>query len=780
MPHLLLNCRRCSSWVNGQLDEMSTMTASRPSAMHKLRRFGFYLEQAVHDAIHERDGRDIVQFWDNDCLRIPTYGFLELEAKDAYPRRFDLHSVSRKRSQEDLLTQALFGAGYLGSVSMLAPHRTEYFSSVTRYHDSNDNTVPYGEALDQFIRSRSVELAAFETTTSSLMSFADVVSPETSSMAVATICRLDPWAFVLMDSTVGTWTSRLRRLFEGPKLIDLSVDQLPTADETIASEYFADIHRAVIGSRDGGRERRDTRLKDLADAGALASLAILVSRSTGAGSGILPRFYTSSFRIRRLYQKQPWLRELFAFPMPSDSSRTRTGTVWRDPYYYQLRARLPALRPFGTIGRRNGGASLTDFVEVSREVNRAIVRGHEHAEDFVGSYQLPEARPLIEVLESLESLGMADVWLDRSPEHYIDYWREGLSAIRELGDRESTEASLLKELSATADSFKAQFDLYAAQYDVMLAIDRSLDVARRAMPPGGSTTAIKNLGIERWGLSLAQSELSRLANLSVEDYVRFVIGRSDLQSARRRLTASDLEIVVAVLLGVDEFQLAEKLLDLFPELSSASLRVMRFASSVRGVAYMLDEELEKSFRELREFWSQELADRPKVRDDLCLGVAYAAFHIWQKSAAAIRLEWPEDPWGAAAFSARIVLERLEKLDRDFLAFAINHVVYVEAVAGLPPSQHGGLVASLRIQAEVTGHYRFYDTLGWREFLLAAREGWETEGSCLYLRRAYDDLQLAADRVHRDQEVYDHLRAVVEVFRERCPGEFRTTVLGPKE
>lgn len=152
------------------------------------------------------------------------------------------------------------------------------------------------------------------------------------------------------------------------------------------------------------------------------------------------------------------------------------------------------------------------------------------------------------------------------------------------------------------------------------------------------------------------------------------------------------------------------------------------------------------------------------RQRLALGVGYVLFHAWRKSSAAIRIDTqPEDFDGWAALSRDIVLSRLNQFSRDLLVLAMNHVVYVESMAGLEGEHTVGLVAALRAQAGETGLYRLFDTLGWREFLQVVRSGPGSlsadDRKSRWAASLRDPLQIAVLGSYRDHEVEEHLRSL---------------------
>ena len=93
---------------------------------------------------------------------------------------------------------------------------------------------------------------------------------------------------------------------------------------------------------------------------------------------------------------------------------------------------------------------------------------------------------------------------------------------------------------------------------------------------------------------------------------------------------------------------------------------------------------------------------------------------------------------------------------------MNHVVYVESMAGLEGEPTVALVAALRAQAGETGLYRLFDTLGWREFLQVVRSGpgsLSADDRKSRLAASLRDLQIAVLGSYRDHEVEEHLRVV---------------------
>lgn len=738
-----------------------------PARVASLTRFGYYLEQALHDALHEESSdSSVVHFWDDDALHIPTFGFERLRPRGEYQPTADDGGVTPPHeytTQDDLVTQAMFAAGFVGRVSMLAPHRVEYFRQITQRAEDHV-TSSYRDRLDQFLAERSPELDSYDSAVRRLEQLAQRGGPEDVALAVRILRDVDPWTFVVMETTANPWPHRLRRLLDREHLIDLTVPGLPTSEETLASEHYSNIFKGL--QRMGGAHRS---VATAIDAAALSSLVIMVARSTASKQGPFPRFYTSSRRLRKLYYRERWFRDLLSFPIASDSGRVHSGTAWREAYYYQLRTRFPALRPLHSAGRRDVGLSLNQIAILSQEINSAIVKGAAEMDSLLREYRLPDEQSLLQVVHSLESLGMADIWLGRRPEDYFEYWSGGLRAIRQLSSLEETQTHLRREFVEVAQDARLRFALYAAQIDVMVAVARSLQQVENEFGrnPG---TAVKNLGLERWGIALSQEEGAALFGADASVGLAWLYEQADVEKLTQE--PHRLEIIVGILLSIDEFNLALKLLSLAPESSTAPLSVMRFATQVRDRAFMRDEDLLPLFEELRGFWAAQQQDQEEC-SRLALGVGYVAFHIWQKTSAAIRIDRPEDPYGIALFALEVVSSRLESFSRDRLILAINHVVYVESVCGMASSTSDQLAAILREQARATGHYRFFDTLGWREYLEVVR-GKGSLPECTRLSRAVEDLKTALDRLYRDREVEDHLSVVSEAFSNRCTDEDAAT------
>ena len=743
-----------------------------PDTIDRLKRFAMHLEQAVHDARHESErGASIVHFWDDDSLYFPTYGFERLRPRRNYASERSAEGepldTQQSPTQEDLVTHALFAAGYLGTVTMLAPHRVEYFSSIER-HSAQRRGLSFSERLNRFLDERPDELDEFLRVGKAVTKLVHSGERGDIEEAIRVVRDVDPWTFVLMENTTNPWPQRVRRLLGNSNLIDVGLVNLPRSDEVLRDPLFDNIHRGLV--RVGGAERT---VATAIDAAALTGLAILVRRMTEPGAECYPRFYTSSARIRALYAGEEWFRELLSFPVPTDGGRVRTGTVWRDSYYYQLRARFPSLRPGQSRATRIIGPTLPELEVLSTQVDAAIVAGATEMEKVLSASLLPDGRTLLHLITDLENMGMADIWLASDPAKYAKTWREGLEAIWQLSSAELTQQcmdSVYDELSGETTRLVQR---YKAQVDIMIVIARSLSLSRREEQKDG-VGAVKNLGLERWGLVTDTSWPYPFALEGTTDEARSLLTWSDLP--RLFSAPQDLELAIGLLLSVDAFDLAARVLDQYPATPTPTLAVMKLASRVRALVYHPDEALQEVMAELDELWRERFTGAE--RDRLALGCGYVAFHAWRKSSAAIRIDQvPEDPHGWADFSRRIVRERLNSFSRDRLVLAINHIVYVEAVAGLEQPDTLNLVAVLRDQASETQHYRLYDTVGWREYLHLMRERAlekppADKGLTVRqrLESCLDDLQMAARGAYRDHEVADHLGIASEAYRRLEAGE----------
>lgn len=733
---------------------------SQHNDIESLRRFGVHLEQAVHDAHHEAEGGvAVVHFWDDDSLFLPSFGFEELRQKRAYPRAGGTaKDLANRTTRDDVVTQALFAAGYLGPVSMLAPHRVEYFSLIERRMEQKADR-PFSKRLDDFLDSRSEELDQLLDVGHELNRLVGTRDPADTKKAIRLLRDIDPWTFVLMENTTHAWPERVKRLLSTGQLIDLGLAELPTSGEILADPTFDQIHEGLV--RAGGSHRT---VATAIDAAALTSLAILVRRLSEPGASLYPRFYTSSARIRTLFHGEEWFRECLSFKIPGDGGRLRTGTAWRDPYYYQLRARFPSLRPSASRGNKTVGPTLHQLDVLSARVKSAVVEGSAEVDRLLSSSVTPDGRPLLALITALERMGMADIWLTSDPADYAQRWRDGLSAIWTMSTLDLTRQCMSSVYDELNDDTVRSVNLYEVQIDIMTGLARAVTLSKRDRLRN-ELGDMKNLGLERWGISAPGQSHHPLPLIEGVGTARSLLYWSDPERLYKNPT--DLVLTVGLLLSIDEFDLALRVLDPYEGDRTGTLGVMYLAARVRAANYVSDETLATIVNDLFSIW-EAISEREKLR--LALGFGYVAFHAWRKSSPAIAVAAaPADPSGWADFSRRIVRDRLHEFRRDRLVLALNHIVYVESVAGMEGADSLALVSSLREQAGETRQYRIFDTLGWREYLLLEREGRVADvGAGLSrierLEASLEDLRTASLGAYRDREVAEHLQIVSEAYR----------------
>ena len=262
-----------SNQTVANMPEDSRPATPADQARPRIVRFTEILEQAVHDAQHERVGD--ADFWDDDSLHVPVRGYVAL-------------TKEQHRSSKDGLAQALFSAGFLGRVKLLRPHRGEFLGQIATWQESTGGEPP--TPLDSVLGDPQVgQILAITRSMSS-----DQLSEKQISHALQELRRVDYRAFILVESMAGVWQERLLRLTRSQGLIDLHSYGRSLAELSQTTEF-----REL--SSELSRLRSDHRpLATAIDAAALASL-IFMNRESVEGSGrVFPRFFTSSESLKRM------------------------------------------------------------------------------------------------------------------------------------------------------------------------------------------------------------------------------------------------------------------------------------------------------------------------------------------------------------------------------------------------------------------------------------------------------------------------------------------------
>jgi len=707
--------------VKGRRKDMTAPAA-------RLARFASALKQAVHDVGHEHGpGIRVTHFWDADSLHFPVAGF-----------RGYHENTSLQRHQ---FIQALLSAGYIQPVSLLPTHRVELFAHIQGLERTDRGTqTSYSAQLDAFLTEHSHELrslAAFEET---YRNRRDVGIDE----AVALLQDLDRHQFTLVEATVSPWEERAARLFKRGYVTQPSAARLPTMSHVLRDPRF---DMFIRGLRRHGNENRRP-MSDAIDAAALTTLAILNERAPARDRGLYPRFHTSSATLRTLYREETWVRENFAFRLNPNEPEP-TGTIWRGTYYYRLRTFFPSLRFSGVA--LNGGPALAELEALLEDLGEAP-SGDSVALGALERHQFSDGSTVEECIRQIESSGMARLWLNYGRHDFARTLIEGMNAIRELGSVEATQEKV--------DAIQLDYSSYLATgaSEVLFGLEV---LSHIAVALKHFTVSAVSLGVIRWGVDIEtlREWAAPSRSLGAE---AFVLQMLDIDW--RNAGVDTMEPVCALLLGIDEFELVERLIGSMTPRGSIhplGLRLMKLAAKLRVERYFSPTQLADIFDEAKGLW-EEASDSD--RGKLSLAFGYIALHCWRQGDGSVGpLGIVHDSEGWARWSSKVVRDELHRYSGPMLDYAMNHIVYIETLANVGRYDLPALASALEDVAVQSKEYRFLDTVAYRKYLLAARdrrldtdfESW----SRLYARPLVDSLALlgAANRLaESDREVLQHL------------------------
>lgn len=708
-----------------------------------------YLDQAIHDERHTRSGdARLVHFWDADSLFFTAFGFRGLRTRDI--------------ATNTTLAQALLSAGMLGPVSILSHHRVELFSQLDRRaHDLGDRMGSDSGDLDAFLDSYQREVSQWDEVVADIRRAANTDKLKTTVEALHSLERMDRKTFVLFEATAGTLASRIRRVLTDTRTIEYAAADLPKTKQILGDPRFSMFLEGLM------RYRQGPRPNIAADAAALTTLAILNDRARGSSDPVYPRFFTSTKSLRMLYSSEEWARQELRYSLKGDPRRV--GTIWRDAYYYILRAMFPALNSTTASSSPGLLPDRPEFDEldgISRELLRAVRTGDRELEKVADEYLLSNGKPLWDVIEDLEDSGRAAVWLRLAREDHAKRWATGIQAIRLLSTHELTREAINRVFEDTTKKMRKEIIGASCHTGLLQAFSSVSGYVGHGLASDGMSR-ITQLASIRWGVE--PSDLADFVGVALDGGVQVSFAR--LSSVKWLLrSVSRVERACVCLFSVDDYTSARRLIEMVPESKrSAALVAMLLAARIRerrlpsasAVLAMMDE-CQRSF--------ERLAHRDQAA--LCVAYGYVAFHLWRRRQEAVVAETPTDEVGWAAWSCGIVETRLSEMDDSLRVFALNHVVYVQTVANLRRLDESTDFVRLKVLAESTGLYRLADTVGHGITLMARRDPLWKENRAAWLIKYKSDLSEADDWLSQaqrsglpDREVDQHVEFLRATIRD---------------
>jgi hypothetical protein len=717
-----------------------------PTPIAAVREFHYALAQALHDVDHERAGARIEHYWDSDSIHLAVRGILDFVPDDVAP---DITHLRRQR-----LAQALFGAGYLGPVKLLPPHRAEFISQLSRWMRERPDQTSVRSRIEQALRSRSArELDAIvQRTRQPEERREDAVQARLGELAT-----LDSEAFVLVESAWGTWPERLQGLLDtGALTLEESGELVADEDIELLNSFASHIQRVRGGER---------TIATAMDAAAFVSLSKKVDAARHGEAVALPRFFTSSPQLRALWRSSddgPLQRALRVRESLPGEGLPAVNYIWRGAGYYYLRASNHALR----VGAALTAGDLTTLDELrglSGELGRALVAGRSAVAELLDHYPLAGDAGLFRAVDNFSSFRMVEIWLGYDGRRDIDDALDNLKSLSDYGadplvvrTKEALEGQSLDKLRGEI----AERDLSIRMLDSVYKTSS----AHERIKGRGSLSLNEDLGAVRWGLEyeglLDSVTLQPTPNGQFTD----LISLYDVDKLKK--DDSSAERAVAVLLGLEEFDLASRLIDVIGDRPRSDvLDLMSYVASISRRGYQSEDDLSRQLQLLRGWWKNIPESR---RPRLVLGYAYALFKLWEYSSR--DGAWPgvgRPDNSVAAESLNVVKTYLARSLRDEsdavsdlrLANAVNHVVYVAFSAELVDDEILEYTSELERVARRMDNHRFLDTVG-VALLWRARHVVGSDRVAIGLRislaeRSLSHLERATNLVKADQEVIGH-------------------------
>jgi hypothetical protein len=722
----------------------------------RAREFATALGQAISDAQHERVGdARVIHYWDDDSLTLPVRGALEL--------------ARTRQRDSDRLVQALFAAGFLGPVSLLRPHRSEFIGQIAVWDARRNETA---SAAKQPLERREMQAVARLTR---LVGSTHNLNDEQLDAAVKALRDLSSKAFVHVQSMAGTWEERLARLIGADALIDMETYG-PTLATLRSSNEFG-----VIAEELSNHRPRTSPLATAIDAAALTAL-IYMNRASGESS-VYPRFFTSSSSLQRYHAESSWLRDQLSFDLPDGSGR---GSVWRTNRYYFLRALFPELR----LNRDEAtapdadGTSLARLQDLLSTIEEAIDAGPTSLFQLLEGDVHGEHVSLARLIDDFEQSRMSRVWLTFDVTSLPKRMVKSLAGLSRLNDdervrirarlfEENVERKLEQELADYRISARMVAAVSRAVHTLANVKDRrhvlAGDHIHQQLDYANALSLKVDLASVRWGIDYSdERDVVRLTPSGEPDSSE-VLRTFDLSSLRQ----DDEESLraMAILVGLEEFDLANELVTQLrmgseSKHNTVAHHLLELVSILGSRRRLSEQELSFIFDYVRNQYEAQ----PTQSSLLTLGYAYAAFAAWFRSAhgGAWAFSDPKDELGWAAWSLQVVRKCQNDLPPLARLFAVNHIVYVSTCLGLTDPEVDLLMLDLERLARLLDEYRFLDTVGFallrRATVLASTGTTDRDDLIRLNKRAIEHLERAAELRPVDVEVRQHLELARDHMR----------------
>ncbi len=689
--------------------------------LHEVQRFSSALALALIDTEIERQ-RTIHYYFDADVVVNVVLGFLQFQ------------NTQSELDRREYVVQALLSEGLLCPLRILRPHALE-LEAILR---SQPNYRTDGE-LDHLKKQFSdfIDQRGVARTLQDLDNILDGSASDKDKQRefLSLVRQHAPRAFYALEFVNGTWTQRLKRLHErGLLLFEAS---------------SPDVH-LLVGTREVqtikgelGRARPlATDLANLFDAVGLVSLNWLQRQGQSV------RFYTETKALQTLVRHHPAALDLMT---ERGLDGDRKVPILRDTEYFLMRANFEALS-FGTP-TDNGLINRDELVYLSAQLVSVLESSPSRAIDMACKTRLGD-RHLSEVIRELSTLTFLQNVVTRSGERLIGEGAEEWLRVWRYATGLGRSDLVTAEIGGVRDELRTYVKDVKLWSDCYRGIQRSAATLRERWHREFAPDANCHLGLVRWGLTLDpdSEELlqSLLLQLTSRDSGQFDDGCAQLAT----MVLYGLDDHHRVVLGCALLWLLQRYDQIEAMISShlgqscpvdeeTGLRILQAAAVLRRRLDITELEL-KELLAIVEAIGFELPPEKLGRYHLGLGFLY--FYAYLASS---RDRRHDDAQAFARASFEMGWKALDSLRPMSLpwCFAANHCSYVGTVTGESPDNTQAALRYLReCRATDHWHYRFVDTLAYREYLVATE---------IWSRGAHDD---AVRRV-----VCGRLRSAREIF-----------------
>lgn len=732
----------------------------------RVSRFASSLALALYDKKIESKGNPVVYFLDADVAINLVMGF---EAE---------YAESKVALSKQRIVRSLLSIGYLGTFYITRPHAFEFYEKIQtkpKYQSIEDREQFRKRAMAYIERTRIREIMQnlhnviglgtgtlrAENRDEKIKAFLDILREKSAE------------TFSYIEQINGTWSQRLRRLFDrkllsldylGPEISDLVID-----------------HREILNKLNNSirKGRPYFTINAFQDASALTILQkYIVDRESGRGN-LLVRFYTETVSLIDLLEKDEEIRDILTYKeSPPDLSQfpKQCNLIHRDADYLIMRALFRELAPKTSL------ASLDELKPLEDLYLRLQGLLQEESVDIESAItQLTfQGKSLIELIENYEQISiMKPLWVEGGIPDILKELNEiaGWTKIFQFAKGERTGFIMnaqIRDIREQLESQVSQIRIWTNDFKTILkAREKRLKYLEVIEDP------IRDLGLIRWNYELDDDEKRLIVNtirdLTDEANVSLVASTiaTNMEIARKKI--KECKSVCAILWSLGRFKEIDGIVEQcrlqHQGRIPSNLTAIQIAARMRAGDITTEDERQRIISRTSTF----LSNLPRnERTGVLLSAGYIYYHAWRQAMVKTsnvkdRL-WENQPqhiriWAEKSFE--LGEEAFYLLDKNTLAwaYAVNHCSYVSIATGVEPerkNEYFGILVRLRMYEELWCS-RFDDTVGYyyldhaeKSWYLSAEEERKLIDISEDLERAGTSFDEAKKRDTGDTDLYEHM------------------------